>query len=134
MRNPRVFSGRRFKRQLGMVVGSLVCSLSVSAWAQQPVRAPDASLETVSILAFTESPVYAEDGSVYFCDIANNRILRYRPGGSGSPFGGGPEVFRMPAGRAAGLVFDLQGRLLAAEGNGEGGNRRITRTDRKSVV
>lgn len=134
MKNRRVFSGRPVNRQLVIVVGSLVSSLSVSVWAQQPVRAPDTSLETVSILAFTESPVYAEDGSVYFCDIANNRILRYRPGGNGSPFGGGPEVFRMPAGRAAGLVFDLQGRLLAAEGNGEGGNRRITRTEKDGTI
>jgi len=40
----------------------------------------------------------------------------------------------MPAGRAAGLVFDLQGRLLAAEGNGDGGNRRVTRTENDGTI
>ena len=38
----------------------------------------------------------------------------------------------MPSGRANGLLFDFQGRLLACEGNELGpndGNRRVTRTD-----
>lgn len=117
-----------------IILVSLVSALFVHSQAQQPPRSPDAKLQTLATLAFTESPVYAEDGSVYFCDIGNNRIMRLRPGSAGSAFSGGPEVFRMPAGRAAGLVFDLQGRLLAAEGNGDGGNRRVTRTEKDGTI
>lgn len=77
-------------------------------------------------IAFTEGPAAAGDGTVYFSDIANNRIMRLPPGGQRA------EVFREPSGRANGLLFDAQGRLLACEGNEFGdndGNRRITRTD-----
>jgi len=77
-------------------------------------------------IAFTEGPAAAADGTVFFSDIANNRIMRLRPGVSRA------DVFREPSGRANGLLFDAQGRLLACEGNEFGdndGNRRITRTD-----
>jgi gluconolactonase len=66
------------------------------------------------------------DGTVYFTDIANNRILQQSPG---APFF---SVFRQPSGRANGLLLDAQGRLLACEGNEFGpndGHRRITSTD-----
>jgi gluconolactonase len=39
------------------------------------------------------------------------------------------EIFREPSGRANGLAFDARGRLLACEGSGTGGGRRITRTE-----
>ncbi|MHC4876292.1 MAG: SMP-30/gluconolactonase/LRE family protein [Planctomycetota bacterium] len=77
-------------------------------------------------IAFTEGPAAAADGTVYFSDIANNRIMML-PSGSDRA-----EVFREPSGRANGLLFDAEGRLLACEGNEFGdddGNRRITRTD-----
>lgn len=77
-------------------------------------------------IAFTEGPACAADGTVYFSDIANNRIMRY------SPDGGAVTVFREPSGRANGLLFDARGRLLACEGNEWGdddGHRRVTRTD-----
>lgn len=134
MKSTEVFSWRQFPLRLVIVLASTLSVFPGSGLGQQSLRAPDAKLQTVSVLAFTESPVYAEDGSVYFCDISNNRIMQLHPGGSGSPLSGGPAVFRMPAGRAAGLVFDLQGRLLAAEGNGDGGNRRITRTEKNGTI
>jgi gluconolactonase len=64
------------------------------------------------------------DGSVYFSDIINNRILRRAPDGTLS-------VFRQPSHRTNGQTFDRQGRLLHCEGAefGPGGGRRITRTD-----
>lgn len=77
-------------------------------------------------IAFTEGPAAAADGTVFFSDIANNRIM-WLPAGSQRA-----EVFREPSGRANGLLFDAQGRLLACEGNEFGdddGNRRITRTN-----
>lgn len=80
-------------------------------------------------VAFTEGPACAADGTVYFSDIANNRIMRHV---QSEPFF---SVFRQPSGRSNGLLFDPQGRLLACEGNEFGpndGNRRITRTDLKT--
>ena len=77
-------------------------------------------------IAFTEGPAAADDGIVYFSDIANNRIMKF------DSVAGTTSVFREPSGRANGLLFDPQGRLLACEGNEFGdndGNRRITRTD-----
>jgi len=77
-------------------------------------------------VAFTEGPAVTADGTVFFSDIINNRILYFMPG---QPLA---RVFRQPSGRANGLLFDPPGRLLACEGNEFGpndGNRRITRTD-----
>jgi gluconolactonase len=85
-------------------------------------------LTPATLVAFTEGPACAADGSVYFTDIVNSRILRLpRPG---APF----EVWRADSGRSNGLLFDPQGRLLACEGNefGPNGRRRITRTDMKT--
>lgn len=88
--------------------------------------ADSAGAAPATSIAFTEGPAAAADGAVFFSDIANNRIMRL-PAGSERA-----EVFREPSGRANGLLFDAQGRLLACEGNEFGdndGNRRITRTD-----
>lgn len=79
-----------------------------------------------AVVAFTEGPAAAADGKVYFSDIANNRIMQFDSKTQST------RVFRTPSGRANGLLFDAQGRLLACEGNEFGdndGNRRITRTD-----
>ena len=86
----------------------------------------DASVSPATLIAFTEGPAAAADGTVYFSDMPNNRIMRYDPRTRKST------VFREPSGRTNGLLFDRQGRLLACEGNEFGdndGNRRITRTD-----
>ena len=83
-------------------------------------------LSPATTVAFTEGPAAAADGAVYFSDIVNNRILRYDPATRRHT------VWRTPSGRANGLLFDAQGRLLACEGNEFGdndGHRRLTRTD-----
>lgn len=98
--------------------------LSAGTQAQDSIVLQKAKPEAVSTVAFTEGPAYHVDGSVYFTDVGNDRIMRSAPGGqSGS--GRALEVYRHPSGRANGLVFDLQGRLVACEG----GNRRVTRTE-----
>ena len=56
----------------------------------------------------------AEDGSILFSDIGD-RIMKY------DPLTGKATVFREPSGRANGLIFDLSGRLIAAEGANTGG-------------
>ena len=43
-------------------------------------------------------------------------------------------VFREPSGRANGLIFDAQGRLIAAEGANTGGGRRVSITERDGTV
>lgn len=91
-----------------------------------PAGADSNGVSPATAIAFTEGPAAAADGTVYFSDIANNRIMKF------DSVAGTTSVFREPSGRANGLLFDPQGRLLACEGNEFGdndGNRRITRTD-----
>lgn len=78
-------------------------------------------------VAFVEGPAWSPDGNVFFTDIENNRIMRRDPGGT-------LHVFRQPSGKANGLAFDDEGRLLACEGHREGGNRRVTRTERDGQI
>jgi gluconolactonase len=75
-------------------------------------------------LAFTEGPAVDADGTLYFSDIENNRILQLSPDGT-------RRVFREPSHRTNGQTFDQRGRLYHCEGNefGPGGGRRVTRTD-----
>src|SRR5688572_13794956 len=88
----------------------------------QDAVSPKQSLKIEGIAAFLEGPAWHPSGNVYFSDVENNRILRRDPKGK-------IHVWRQPSGKANGLVFDLQGRLVACEGGGEGGNRRVTRTE-----
>ncbi len=76
---------------------------------------------------FTEGPAYGPGGCVYFSDIGD-RIMRYDPATSKT------SEYRNPSGRANGLDFDPQGRLVAAEGANSGGRRRITRTEKDGKI
>lgn len=94
-------------------------------WPAESITSSPA-LTAASTVAFLEGPACADDWTIYFSDIANNRILKQPPN---EPH---YSVFRQPSGRANGLLFDKQGRLLACEGNEFGpndGNRRVTRTN-----
>lgn len=55
---------------------------------------------------FTEGPTASSDGVVYFTDQPNNRIMRVAPDGQ-------IETFMQPAGRANGMDFTPEGRLIA---------------------
>ena len=74
---------------------------------------------------FTEGPAYHRDGSVFYTDIQNNRILRLAPGADVA------DTFLNPSGRANGLMFDAHGFLIACQGNEKGGlgGRRLVRID-----
>lgn len=72
---------------------------------------------------FTEGPAVGPDGAVYFTDIPARRIHRY------DPATGEVTIFRENSGLANGLMFDHQDRLLACEGAGDGGTRRLSRTE-----
>jgi gluconolactonase len=66
-----------------------------------------------------EGPLWwKEGGYLLFSDIHNNRRMKYTPGM-------GTVEFKKPTNRANGLTRDLQGRLLACEGDG----RRVIREE-----
>lgn len=91
-----------------------------------------ARTEAAQATPFTEGPAY-RDGHLYFTDTSNSRILRVRVDRQAAlplPL----EIFREPTGRANGLEFDAAGRLLACEGSGTGGGRRVTRTESSGAL
>ena len=102
-------------------------SVSHSCFADELPVSPDTPLTLHNRVAFTEGPVWHPSGNIYFSDIANSRIMRQDPKGA-------LHVFRTPSGRTNGMVFDLQGRLIACEGGGYGSNRRLTRTEHDGTI
>jgi len=110
-----------------MIAPTLFLALLASAPQDQDRAAavvePSAKLETLwSEGTFTEGGAKAADGSILFSDIGN-RIMRFDPKTSATT------VFREPSGRANGMIFDAEGRLIVAEGANTGGNRRVTITE-----
>jgi gluconolactonase len=109
----------------------LTVLLAVSAAPESSsaaVVAPGAKLEKLwSEGSFTEGGALAGDGAILFSDIGN-RIMRFDPATKAVT------VFREPSGRANGLIFDPQGRLVAAEGANAGGGRRVSITERDGTV
>jgi sugar lactone lactonase YvrE len=71
---------------------------------------------------FTEGPAPMANGNILFSDIGS-RIMRFGPTSETTT------VFRTSSGKANGLMFDPQGRLIACEGAGPGGRRRISITE-----
>lgn len=77
--------------------------------AEQTLIVKGAELNLVSdAFEFTEGPAVDPEGNVYFTDQPNDQILKW------SVDTQEVTVFMKPAGRANGLYFDNQGRLLAA--------------------
>jgi len=71
-----------------------------------------------------EGPVWwKEGGYLLFSDIGNNRRMKYTPGQ-------GITVFKQGTERANGLTRDMQGRLIACEGD----TRRVVRIDSDGSV
>ena len=109
-------------RQLGKVCTSsslLALSLFPLSVVAQITGASDfvedgAELRRVATgFAFTEGPAAARDGSIFFTDQPNNRIMRWEPNGEVG-------VYLEDAGRANGLYVDDDGNLLAcADENGQ---------------
>ena len=103
--------------------------------AAQPAAPSSTSAPQVEIattVAFTEGPAVDRDGSVYFTDIINERIMKLGADGVLS-------TYRERSNVANGLLIDPQGRLIACEGGlferpgvKRQGTPRLTRTDLKS--
>jgi len=114
-------------RLLGPLV-LLFAALNGNSADDNSIVPADAKLEKLwSEGDFTEGPAYGPDGCIYFSDIGN-RIMKFDPATSKTT------AFRDPSGRANGLDFDPEGRLVAAEGANKGGNRRITITEKDGKV
>lgn len=101
---------------------------TIAAQATPPAPglvSPEAKWEkVVGDLKFSEGPAARADGSLLFEDTPRDRTLLLSADGKVS-------VFREPSGRANGLAYDRQGRLVICEGNApEHKGRRVVRLDR----
>jgi len=106
----------------------LIMAIPMFVSAGDSIVPKDAKLEKLwSEGEFTEGPAYGPGPAIYFSDIGN-RIMKY------DEKTGKTTEYRNPSGRANGLDFDKDGRLVAAEGANTGGNRRITRTEKGGTI
>jgi gluconolactonase len=113
-----------------MTISIWIAAIAIHAFqdVSSSVIAPGAKVEKVwGEGEFTEGGALTEDGSILFSDIGN-RIMRF------DPKNGKTAVFREPSGRANGMVFDSNGRLIVAEGANTGGGRRVSITERDGTI
>jgi gluconolactonase len=107
---------------------ALTLILAALAAPTEDILPPGAKLEKLwGEGEFTEGGALAGDGAILFSDIGN-RILRV------DPETGKVSEFRSPSGRANGLIFTPDGRLVAAEGANTGGARRVSITKPDGTV
>jgi gluconolactonase len=107
---------------------AILIAVVLLAADDNPIVPAGAKLEKLwSEGEFTEGPAYGPDRCILFSDIGN-RIMRF------DPATGKTTVHREPSGRANGLDFDPQGRLVACEGANKGGNRRVSITEKDGKV
>ena len=92
----------------------LAAGLMVVSAQAATVTAPGAKLEKLSgDFKFTEGPTCDAAGNVFFTDQPNDRIMKWSVDGQLS-------VFKQPAGRSNGMMFDRAGQLIAcADENNE---------------
>ena len=121
---------------MNRICGALVCPALALVFALVVVApAVMQELEIATSVSMLEGPAADAEGNVYFTDILMQRIMRFSKDGKFS-------IFRDKSNVANGLEFDLQGRLIAAEGAASptaersgmatGGIPRVTRTDLKT--
>ena len=79
-------------------------------------------VQVASDCQFTEGPAIGPDGTLYFSDGPNDRIMRIHSDGELS------EWLR-PCGAANGLVFDAKGNLLMCQSARENGARAVAKFD-----
>src|SRR5262245_55543426 len=142
MQNDHYIS-RRKMLELAAIGGVALNTNIASAFAQQgPARRVERMAPELDAIISTTEPVrvlgegyggdggpaegplwWKEGGYLLFSDIGNNRRMKYTPGQ-------GITVFKQGTERANGLTRDLQGRLLACEGD----TRRVVRIDSDGSV
>ena len=113
------------KYKIALILGLFAVAPMQITQAQDVLNVVDSEVTAVNELGFTEGPAYHRDGSVFYTDIQNNRVMRLAPGAEIA------DTFLRPSGRANGLMFDAKGFLVACQGNEKGGlgGRRIVRID-----
>lgn len=89
-----------------------VCWPASNLLASDPIEPTGEVQKIEGGFAFTEGPVVADDGTLYFTDIPNETIHRLSPGGK-------VEVFVNPSGHANGLMIAADGRLVACQMDGQ---------------
>ncbi len=77
---------------------------------------------------FSEGPAADAAGNIYFSDCPENRIYRYHP------VTGKTEIWREPSGRANGMNFDAEGRLVTCCDGKDGGARAVWRYEHDGSV
>lgn len=104
----------------------LALLLAGTAWAESKLfeSEPPVFERVATGFRFTEGPTAGARGDIYFTDIPNQRIHKF------DCKTGKTTVFRENSGRANGLLFDSQGRLIACEG----GRRRLVRIEGKKTT
>ena len=120
-------------RRAGRIAAGIAVTFGFASLAGTPAFMQE--LEIATSVSMLEGPAVDAAGNVYFTDILMQRIMRFSADGKFS-------IFREKSNVANGLVFDLQGRLVAAEGSTSptaersgmktGGIPRVTRTDLKT--
>jgi sugar lactone lactonase YvrE len=133
------YSGLPLKTSAAAPTTSPAVGSSAKAAVGRPtgesIVSPDAKLEWLYTRDFpirgglTEGPAVAPDGSIYFTDIPlgedRGQILRFNPVTRQTA------AFSIDSGKANGLIFDREGRLIACEGSDQGG-RRVSRWNIKT--
>jgi gluconolactonase len=77
---------------------------------------------------FSEGPAADAAGNVFFTDCQENRIYVYKPESSKV------EIWKEPSGRANGMNFDAQGRLVTCCDGKDGGGRAVWRYEHDGSV
>ncbi len=95
------------------LAGALLSGAATVLANEPPILDPEATIERVATgNRFTEGPALGPDGTLYWSDIPNARIMQLDAEGKMS-------VFLEPPGATNGLLFDQQGRLLMCITEGE---------------
>ncbi|GAB5562702.1 MAG: SMP-30/gluconolactonase/LRE family protein [Synoicihabitans sp.] len=116
----------RMKSKLKLFLTLIAFGSGANAAVEIVASNHNPDLKIAGSVAFTEGPAWhPPSGTVFFTDIVNNRIMR-------SDTKGKADVYRTPSGRANGLAFDHQNRLIACESGPD--NRRITRTEHDGSI
>ena len=91
------------------LVPAVILLVSLFSACSQSTSLTARPLTVAASVAFTEGPTVAEDGTVYFTDLDNSRIMRLSTDGSLS-------TFRQPSYRANGCYLIANGGCLRAKG------------------
>ena len=68
------------KYKIVLILGLFAVAPMQITQAQDVLNVVDSEVTSVNELVFTEGPAYHRDGSVFYTDIQNNRIMRLAPG------------------------------------------------------